>query len=939
MSKRAYLLAGAVGSLTVWCSAAAAGEATRADWTRSTTPTWTAATAPDWRGAATRQAQPVAARPRAASPTPSRVTPSRVTPRPVQAPTRDRPRPTGQGVPVAFQGTPAWLAPAAPPVQLPSASAAAVPVAVAMTETAEQSVSRITVPLPQQQTESRPRLNPTGRQIELLVPVTDGVVQLGETSIILGADDSLRISVESLLRILTPLLDQRALDRLRGQAAGRLDLTAAEWEALGYRLVYDPGRIELRIQIPASDRTSQRIEIADLDRGTVGVFDPPAGVSGFINVRSGLDYVIEGGDTGLTDPNVAINGALRFSGIVLESEANFARRQDGGYALQREGTRFVYDDVARTIRWQIGDVVGQGGNFSSVGDVLGISVFRTYQELAPQRFVRPRGGQEFTLERASNVEAIVNGRSVRRLRLDPGTYQLSDFPFTEGSNDVRLIVEDDSGIRDTLDFNIFFDRTLLQAGLSEFGFTAGTLSTLGDTGPDYGGGAWVASGYIRRGFSDRLTAGLSGQAQEGGQLASVDVLWGGSIGTVSLAAAVSNVDSVGTGLALDLALNRLVPLADGGSQNLGFSLQARSDAFATPGVVSNRQAALSTSFSYSRSFGLFSFGGVDVRYTQGTDGQPDQTSIRGTFGRRIGARGNLSLDFDWRERGDDSEVGARISYTMRLGRNSSIRSEYDTSSERARVSYQRFGGRGVGAFNFNSDIEHGRDSTGANINVGYLANRADLGASFSTSYDNNQSRITDQRASIRFGSALAFADGAFAIGRPINDSFAIVSPHSSLRPAAVVVDRREDGFAARSGLLGGALFPELTAFSERTVTVDSPDAPAGYDLGTGSFRASPPYRSGYRIEVGSDYSLTVLGRLLDRDGQPITLLAGTAIEIGNESRPPVTVFTNREGRFAMIGVRAGRWRIVMPTVPPSTFEIDVVAAPNGIMRIGELEAR
>ena len=39
-----------------------------------------------------------------------------------------------------------------------------------------------------------------------------------------------------------------------------------------------------------------------------------------------------------------------------------------------------------------------------------------------------------TLERASTVQTVINGRTVQQIRLGPGVYNLSDFPFAQGAN-------------------------------------------------------------------------------------------------------------------------------------------------------------------------------------------------------------------------------------------------------------------------------------------------------------------------------------------------------------------------------------------------------------------------------------------------------------------------------------------------------------------------
>src|SRR3546814_10955201 len=63
---------------------------------------------------------------------------------------------------------------------------------------------------------------------------------------------------------------------------------------------------------------------------------------------------------------------------------------------------------------------------------------------------------------------------MRRVRLDPGPYDLSDFPTGYGATDVRLNIVDDTGKAETLRFNMFFDQNQLAAGRSEFSLYAGT---------------------------------------------------------------------------------------------------------------------------------------------------------------------------------------------------------------------------------------------------------------------------------------------------------------------------------------------------------------------------------------------------------------------------------------------------------------------------------
>jgi outer membrane usher protein len=89
--------------------------------------------------------------------------------------------------------------------------------------------------------------------------------------------------------------------------------------------------------------------------------------------------------------------------------------------------------------------------------------------------------------------------------------------------------------------------------------------------------------------------------------------------------------------------------------------------------------------------------------------------------------------------------------------------------------------------------------------------------------------------------------------------------------------------------------------------------------------------------VGSDYNVTALGRLLNSDGEPVSLVSGTATELAHPDQK-VTLFTNREGRFGAVGLAPGKWRVEMVDDQHSVFVIDVPARAEGVLRLGDIKA-
>lgn len=192
---------------------------------------------------------------------------------------------------------------------------------------------------------------------------------------------------------------------------------------------------------------------------------------------------------------------------------------------------------------------------------------------------------------------------------------------------------------------------------------------------------------------------------------------------------------------------------------------------------------------------------------------------------------------------------------------------------------------------------------------------------------------------MRFGTALAVADGSFSVGRPITDGFAIVRAHPSLRDTDILIDESGDNSTANTGALGTALQSSLSSYSERNLQVTAPDAALGADLGDGSFRLLPPYRAGYRLTVGSDYMVSVVGRLVAANGEPIALVAGSAVELAHPDREPVPLFTNAAGRFGATGLAPGRWRITLVDPDATGYDLVIPNDPQPTIAVGDLRPR
>lgn len=780
------------------------------------------------------------------------------------------------------------------------------------------------------------RINPTGRAVVLTVPAKDGATFLGDMPITILPDDTISFPAERAFQLLAPIITPDFLKALQANLAGHEAIGQADLTPLGLRVEYDPRTLELGFVIPVERRASRQLSVSSLDRAALGEYLKPLPFSAYVNVRGSVDYISDGGQTGFGTPVFLLDGASRIGKVVAESDAIWTPGSSGS-DFQRLGSRLVLDDLKHMVRYTAGDLQVQSRGFQTAPEIAGLSVLRSYNALNPQQIIRPRGDRTFTLERASTVEVLVNGQQVRRLQLGPGNYNLRDFPFAQGANDVRLNVLDDTGRSETLRFSIFLDQSQLAKGLSEFGLYSGVRTALGPRGPRYSND-WIMSGFYRRGLSDNVTLGANFQAEDRQQMGGLEAMLGTPLGTLGTHIAYSRTRGVGDGFAVQGTFQRQVTHGNGQADTFSLSAEHRSRRFApVTFFLADNQYKYELGAGYSRSFSSSFYASADARFSKGRGNVADVQSYRLAAGWRLTATANLTAESRYERDSRGSRASAFVTLNMRLGRESSVRTEYDTRDNRMRASYQTLHGSGVGSYNVTADLERSDIGAGVNVNANYFSNRAELGFSHFGVFDRDFDSSQSQRSTFRMGTSLAFGGGTLAIGRPIYDSFAIVTPHKSLKHARVEIEPSPYGFTASTGALRAAVMPGLSSYSERTVPIDVAQAPPGADVGQGSFKVFPDYRSGYKVEAGSDYNVTAFGTMLGHDGQPVALVSGQATELAHPDRPAKTVFTNRQGRFGATGLAPGKWRIEMLDDERSIFVIDIPAGTEGIVRMGEIK--
>ena len=294
---------------------------------------------------------------------------------------------------------------------------------------------------------------------------------------------------------------------------------------------------------------------------------------------------------------------------------------------------------------------------------------------------------------------------------------------------------------------------------------------------------------------------------------------------------------------------------------------------------------------------------------------------------------------EYRVDDDDDTDAASIFASIRipLSFDQDVSFSVDSRSDEVRGDYAYRGGSRVGSFGASLGVARSDDEDlSVDAGADYIGNRFRAAIDHDTRFVELAGDDRTSTTRLRAETALAFAGGQIAVGRPVADSFAILSAHPTLEDRTVFADPADNGDLATSGWLGPALVPTLGTYSSRRLDVDVEDLPPGYDLGAGAFTLEPRYGSGYALEVGSAATVTTMGTLEYDDGEPVALVAGKALHQDDEFFEPVLMFTNRVGRFAISGLKPGRYRLELNDDNGTTIDFAIPDDAIGLHRAGTI---
>lgn len=772
---------------------------------------------------------------------------------------------------------------------------------------------------------------PQGVPVRLSLPVIRDERVYGDTLVDLYPGGEVRLDRDSLLLRLAPFIVESARSDFARRLGEAENLTIEQVAQAGIGLRYDAGLLELYV-----DRVDAAFTPL-VSLGTGGRSDnPPLTLwpepfSAYLNVVGDFRYAA-GQDT--QDPGALLNGAIRYRGVVLEF--------DGGYGgsgvdrgFYRQSVRLVYDQPESLRRWSAGDLQLDGLGLSGGALMGGIGVEKGRRNFFYTPAITSIGQRQILLERDSTVEILVDGQQVQTLQLTAGPYDLGQLRADYSGRNAQLFITDFTGRRQLADFETYFDAGDLAEGEVEYSAGVGLLSTGFGAQSNYDGPA-AFSGYFRRGMTDRLALGGSLQASERIQVVGVELLAASQFfpGRLELSGAVSNGEA-GSGYAVRGAY--AIQFGELNERQVSFTADYRDAHFIALGdqlgLPNAETFNANVNYSQSISDNTYVTAGATVFQRSGFD------TIQSAYvdlSHRT-QRFRITAGVEYNSRASQENYGFRVGLSMPLGRTTRAEATYNGSREEYRAIVSRSYDEQVGSWGYDLGVRQAPNTASVDGSGTYVGNRV-FARAVASSSGSGLGQVGDrQQASLQLGSSIAFAGGAFAIGRPIQDSFVIATPHVAMANERVVIGRsiHDERYDATSGSLGPALSSSLISYSRQGIFYDLVGGARGADIGSGAETLEPPYRSGYRLIVGTGATVTAVG-YLNLDGARAELVSGTISSPDDAEFQQQPFFTNSIGRFAIVGLRPNATYEVRLFETGLVYKFKVPQDSESILQMGDI---
>ncbi|MDC1509682.1 fimbria/pilus outer membrane usher protein [Oceanospirillaceae bacterium] len=665
--------------------------------------------------------------------------------------------------------------------------------------------------------------------------------QRKDTVVLLRSDGRLFAGAEDLRRWRVRLPETNPLTHY-GEDFYALDAL----EGLTYKL--DESTQALAMQVPPGLFDATRL------MGEETIFSAPtlASLGGFLNYDVFANHA-----QGQTNTN----GLLELGGFGSWGTAQtsiLALDLNGQASAIRLDTTWTQDQPMQLNSLRFGDATS--GTSSWGGAVrFGGAQWATNFSTQPSLISFPLPGISGEAALPSTVDLYVDSALRMRRQVPSGPFSIEDLPVPSGQGDARIVVRDMLGREQIITQPFNTNSQLLKQGLHDYSYEVGFVRrNFGIDSNNYG--RLVAVGTHRLGLTEQFTGEVHGEFLGNQQTVGLGgVLTLPSAGVLSGSFAASHSDK-GVGGLLGLRFRR-----QSRSFSFGVNTQLASQPFVKLGMQPEELAPRQTSQAFAN-LSTTDYGAFSARYTQQAFyDQEDKTIVSGSYARKIGSLGNLSMSM-MRFLSGNAETVVSLNFSMLLGNRTNA--NISTTAKQAKLQLGRSvpAGNGVGY----SLVAGAGDSDArqAELNMQNQVGSYSLGAS----QTNGQTAF---RGSANGG--IAFLGGSAFLSRRISDSFAVVQV-PGYSGVGVYANNQ---LVARTDANGSALLPGLRPYQKNTVRIEQADLPLDAQIDAVQLDAMPYLRSGLLLKFPVKRSRGALLTVVLENGDPLP--AGALAQIIGDS--------------------------------------------------------
>jgi len=616
-----------------------------------------------------------------------------------------------------------------------------------------------------------------------------------------------------------------------------------------------------------------------------GVYTPRDN-SLFLNY--GLDYSAGGEELDYHGISLANELGIRYRNLLFLSNTQYTDTPEGRTFL-RYMTSLTYDHRDRLQRLVVGDFFASSGELGSRLNMGGVSFSKVYR-IDPYFIRYPLFDFSGLISQPSQIELLVDGLRVRSERFAPGEFALRNFQGIGGAQTVEIIIRDALGRERRIASPYYFTDQLLRQGLHEYSYNLGFLRRdFGQESNRYSD--LVVTGFHRYGVSDQLNLGVQGGFGDGVMNLGAEAAWTlGALGLLRVEAAGSSAREA-TGWAGFLSYEYLNRRFRSRLAMQGFSEDYRNVDEMTD--ASRRKYNLLAGIGYSTP----EIGSLALDFARSSyyaaEADRDRETVSLSWSRRLKPRVYANVSLRRIQEEQDTDL-VEVTLTWYFG---------DDISVSAAVSRDDDGNRQVLEARKNTPLgqgtgwdvraERSEGGTGesylANTLVQHNARHAIVRGDVSLGSSEN---LTTEDVRLSLSGALVAVGNTFALTRPVNDSFALVSVGEA-EGVGVSINGQLSGYTDNQGKM---IVTELSSYYENQVSIEDKDIPLDYLMPRIRLFLSPPLRSGSCLNFPLHRYQAFTGNLVVDNEAGRTQLADAEISL-NAPAGPVVFWTGQNGEF------------------------------------------